>query len=157
MINIFLLHCYRLRNFHQSCSSVRNCGRWTWEITACSPCPLASGNWPTWPSWSWEETVWRASPSSSGSAVYWNAAASSSRRTSSTLCPQKSKSSSGEQKKRQLEATWHAGKEALSPGWREQYPANTGQPRLGRWVKECWGHGVLQDPKQQLFIVYSIK
>lgn len=85
----------RSRACPTSCSSARSCARLTWATTACSQCRRASASWRRWRSWSCGATGWSAcrwswasAGSSRGRAWWW-------RRTSSTPCPPRSRSSSG--------------------------------------------------------------
>lgn len=86
---------FRSRLCPQSCLSARSCALWTWETTACRRCRHVLENSPGWPSWSWEGTVLSVSRWSSGSVGCWSAAGWWWRRTCSTRCHQKSRSSSG--------------------------------------------------------------
>lgn len=97
MFQYFISHSFhfRLRLCPQSCLTARNCVLWTWETIACRRCLPALANLPGWPSWSWGETVSSVSQSSLGNVGCWRRAAWWWRRTCSTRCHQKSKSSFG--------------------------------------------------------------
>lgn len=78
-----------------SCSSAKSFAPWTWGTTASSPFHHALESWPHWLSWSSEETVWSVCPWSWESADCWREAVLWSKRTSSTRCPPRLRSSCG--------------------------------------------------------------
>lgn len=86
---------FRSRLCPLSCSSVRSCELSTWATTACRRCRHALENSQASPSWSWGGTVSSAFRWSSESVVCWRGAAWWWRKTCSTRCHQKWKSSFG--------------------------------------------------------------